>query len=85
MFLSSFDESTKLAMLTLSETFIDLTKCNFIKMFEKSLFLIGALLAVAATGDDCVIENNVDYIGTSVNNGLDDLQPDPYSCQAFCR
>ena len=55
-------------------------------MFKMSLFLLfGAFLAVAAIGDDCVIENNVDYIGTSVNNGLDDLQPDPYSCQAFCR
>ena len=49
------------------------------------ILFISALLVVAAIGDDCVIENNVDYIGTSVNNGLDDLKPDPYSCQAFCR
>ena len=54
-------------------------------MVRVTLFLTGALLAVAAKGDECVIENNVDYIGTSVNNGLEDLQPDPYSCQAFCR
>ena len=54
-------------------------------MVKISLLLMSALLFVTAIGDDCVIENNVDYIGTSVNNGLDDLQPDPYSCQAFCR
>ena len=54
-------------------------------MAKISILFIFALLAVTANGDDCVIENNVDYIGTSVNNGLDDLQPDPYSCQAFCR
>ena len=54
-------------------------------MVKISLLLMSAHLVVTAIGDDCVIENNVDYIGTSVNNGLDDLQPDPYSCQDFCR
>ena len=49
------------------------------------LLLVSALVVTAAIGDDCVIENNVDYIGTAVNNGLEDTQPDPYTCQAFCR
>ena len=55
------------------------------EMIKFPLLLLTAAIAATAIGDDCVIENNVDYIGTSVNNGLDDLQPDPYSCQAFCR
>ena len=66
---------------------MQLSCCSAAEMMKYSLlpFLVGALIVAAAIGDDCVIENNVDYIGTAVNNGLDDTQPDPYTCQAFCR
>ena len=53
--------------------------------YSHLLLLVGAIVIAAAFGNDCVIENNVDYIGKAVNNGLDDTQPDPYTCQAFCR